>query len=37
VQQFIALGQLCHLIVAADVDGVDAAWARTLTTGMRHP
>jgi AcrR family transcriptional regulator len=37
VQQFIALGQLCHLIVAAGLDGVDAAWARTLTTGMRHP
>lgn len=37
VQQFIALGQLCHLIVAADIDQVDEPWARTLTRGMRHP
>jgi len=37
VQQFVALGQLCHLIVAADLDSVDASWARILTTGMRHP
>lgn len=36
VQQFIALGQLCHLIVAADLDEVDEPWARTLTRGMRH-
>jgi len=36
VQLFIALGQLCHLIVAADLDNVDASWARTLTKGMRH-
>ena len=36
VQQFIALGQLCHLIVMADLDGVDAGWARVLTAGMRH-
>jgi AcrR family transcriptional regulator len=37
VQQFIALGQLCHLIVAAGIDEVDEPWARTLTRGMRHP
>lgn len=37
VQQFIALGQLCHLIVAADIGDVDEPWARTLTRGMRHP
>ncbi|WNV84019.1 TetR/AcrR family transcriptional regulator [Umezawaea sp. Da 62-37] len=37
VQHFIALGQLCHLIVAAGLDDVDANWARTLTNGMRHP
>jgi AcrR family transcriptional regulator len=37
VQQFIALGQLCHLIVAARLDSVDADWARTVTAGMRHP
>jgi AcrR family transcriptional regulator len=36
VQRFIAYGQLCHLIVTADLDGVDAPWARTLTAGMRH-
>ena len=36
VQQFVALGQLCHLIVAAGIDDVDEPWARTLTRGMRH-
>ena len=36
VQDFMARGQLCHLIVAADLGGVSAPWARTLTTGMRH-
>ena len=36
VQGFIAYGQLCHLIVTADLDRVDAPWARTLTVGMRH-
>lgn len=37
LQQFIARGQLCHLIVTADLDAVDAGWARALTAGMRHP
>ncbi|HWO63587.1 MAG TPA: TetR/AcrR family transcriptional regulator [Umezawaea sp.] len=37
VQRFIALGQLCHLIVAAGLESVDANWARVLTAGMRHP
>jgi AcrR family transcriptional regulator len=37
VQRFIAYGQLCHLIVAADLGRVDARWADTLTAGMRHP
>jgi AcrR family transcriptional regulator len=37
VQRFIAYGQLCHLIVAADLGAVGAGWAQTLTTGMRHP
>jgi len=37
VQRFIAFGQLCHLIVAAELDSVDADWARVLTAGMRHP
>lgn len=35
VQQFIAFGQLCHLIVTAGLT-VDLQWARTLTDGMRH-
>ncbi len=37
VQQFIAYGQLCHLIVAAGLEPVQAPWARTLTDGMSHP
>lgn len=36
IQQFIAYGQLCHLIVTAGLDDVDASWARTLTMGMTH-
>ena len=36
VQRFVAYGQLCHLIVTAELDGLDASWARTLTAGMRH-
>jgi hypothetical protein len=36
VQRFVAYGQLCHLIVTADLDAVDESWARSLTTGMRH-
>lgn len=34
VQRFMALGQLCHLIVTADLTAVDRAWARVLTHGM---
>lgn len=37
VQQFLAFGQLCHLIVTTRLDTVDQRWARTLTAGMRHP
>ncbi len=37
VQRFIAYGQLCHLIVAADLGTVGAGWAETLTAGIRHP
>lgn len=40
VQQFIAYGQLCHLIVAAGLaDGGNSAprWAKVLTEGMAHP
>ena len=36
VQQFVAYGQLCHLIVTADLDSIDQSWAKTLTGGMRH-
>ncbi|MFI5912134.1 TetR/AcrR family transcriptional regulator [Dactylosporangium sp. NPDC051541] len=36
IQQFIALGQLCHLIVTAGLDDVDESWARALTSGMTH-
>jgi AcrR family transcriptional regulator len=37
VQRFFAYGQLCHLITTISLDGNSAAWARMLTTGMRHP
>lgn len=37
MQRFMALGQLCHLIVTAHLGDIDEAWARTLTTGIRHP
>lgn len=37
VQRFLAYGQLCHLIVAADLVEATPAWARTLTAGMAHP
>lgn len=37
VQQFIAHGQLCHLIVAAGLDDVPSGWATSLTAGMAHP
>lgn len=43
VQQFMAYGQLCHLIVAAgladlaDDSGAQPRWAKALTEGMAHP
>ncbi|WP_129790040.1 TetR/AcrR family transcriptional regulator [Promicromonospora panici] len=37
VQRFIAYGQLCHLVVTAQIDEVPEAWARLLTEGIRHP
>ncbi|QAY68735.1 TetR/AcrR family transcriptional regulator [Xylanimonas protaetiae] len=37
VQRFVAYGQLCHLIVTAQIDDVPDAWARLLTEGIRHP
>jgi AcrR family transcriptional regulator len=36
LQQFFAYGQLCHLIVTADLDGIDQPWASALTAGFRH-
>ncbi|MFJ1703860.1 TetR/AcrR family transcriptional regulator [Kitasatospora sp. NPDC088346] len=36
VQEFFAVGMLCHLLVAMDADAVDAPWTRTLTSGIRH-
>ena len=36
VQQFIAFGQLCHLLTTIDAFDVDAAWATALTAGIRH-
>jgi AcrR family transcriptional regulator len=43
VQQFVAYGQLCHLIVATglagltDEDSAQPRWASVLTEGMAHP
>jgi AcrR family transcriptional regulator len=36
VQEFFAVGMLCHLLVSMDADAVDAPWARTLGAGIRH-
>ncbi|NYH53159.1 MULTISPECIES: TetR/AcrR family transcriptional regulator [Nocardiopsis] len=36
VQHFVAMGMLCHLVTALDLDEVDAPWTRTLTQGLRH-
>ena len=36
VQRFMAYGQLCHLIVQADLATLRAPWAAVLTTGIRH-
>lgn len=37
VQQFVAQGQLCHLIVATGLVHHTSPWANTLTQGMAHP
>ncbi|MFY7066854.1 TetR/AcrR family transcriptional regulator [Nocardiopsis changdeensis] len=34
VRYFMAMGLMCHLITALDLDGVDEPWALTLTSGM---
>ncbi|MER5966635.1 TetR/AcrR family transcriptional regulator [Streptomyces sp. NPDC002057] len=36
VQEFFALGMLCHLIASTGADEVDAPWSRTLSAGIRH-
>jgi AcrR family transcriptional regulator len=36
VQRFLAYGQLCHLIVQADLIDLPTSWARTVTAGIRH-
>lgn len=36
VQRFIAYGQLCHLIVEAELSEVHASWAADLTAGIQH-
>lgn len=36
VQQFFAMGMLCHLVAAVHADDIDAPWARTLSKGIRH-
>jgi AcrR family transcriptional regulator len=37
VQRFIAYGQLCHLIVQADLASVRSSWAESLIAGIKHP
>lgn len=36
VQRFIAYGQLCHVVLTADLPGRSAHWARVLDHGIRH-
>ena len=36
VQRMMAVGQLCHLIVATGVEPGDGAWADILLEGIRH-
>ena len=37
VQRMMAVGQLCHLIVATGVEPGDGPWADILLEGIRHP
>ncbi len=37
VQEFMAYGQLCHLIVAIGLDGRPESWSKLLTANMSHP
>ncbi|PPF65162.1 TetR family transcriptional regulator [Clavibacter michiganensis] len=36
VQRFIAYGQLCHLVVQADLAAVPSEWAAIISAGIRH-
>ncbi|MCD0445343.1 TetR/AcrR family transcriptional regulator [Glycomyces sp. A-F 0318] len=36
VQEFMAFGQLCHLLTTIDAFGIDEPWAKLLTEGFRH-
>ncbi|MGY4859885.1 TetR/AcrR family transcriptional regulator [Cryobacterium sp. AP23] len=36
IQRFLAYGQLCHLVVQAGLDEVDATWARLVDHGIQH-
>ena len=37
VQNFMARGQLCHMLVASGIEPDDGSWARLLHDGIRHP
>lgn len=37
VQEFVAYGQLCQLIVTAGLERIDESWAHALTAGVSHP
>jgi len=37
VQEFIARGQLCHMLVASGIEAADGTWAALLHDGIRHP
>jgi len=36
VQHFLAYGQLCHLVVQADLDSAPGGWARIVSAGISH-
>jgi AcrR family transcriptional regulator len=36
VQRFLAYGQLCHLVVQADLSSVPSEWADIISAGIRH-
>ena len=36
VQQFLAVGQLCHLLTAIDAFSLDEPWAASVTEGIEH-